>query len=268
MSWDQDIQNLIKLYKDSEVTLTRFIQAAGNVGMPVRMLKRVREEYTVRFLPGGGTNYVEWFWNNLILYENTVKGLRRVGKKPASSTSVLNLYHEAAHAVIDIDDIDDTSMFDSARIEFARAKLTNGKRVSDADRVTHEAVGCYVGHRAAMAWAVWEKLAIWNDILDSVEAGTVTVAHGQNSLNVISEGAGISGWYDLKMQEQVFGYQEVGSKQIFVANYPMPSGLRAYCDGILLENKIYDTFARMSPYTVSYDAIKVRLAKVGLREKP
>ena len=58
-----------------------------------------------------------------MLYETTVNGLQPPGSRWADSASVQTLYHEATHAIIDIDDVDDNGLFKSAVFEFDRAKL-------------------------------------------------------------------------------------------------------------------------------------------------
>lgn len=268
MSLPDDIEKVIKFIKESRATLAAFIDTAGKLGMPVRMLRKVQDQYTIKFEFGSGTDHVEPFWNNLVLYEDTVQGLKRSGKRPISDISVQTLYHEATHAVIDIDDIDDTYMFDNAMIEFKRAKLTNGKLVSDTERVAQEAAGCYVGHRAATAWGVWQMMVNLNGVMDDVEINKITAGRGQELINLFTRDAGIPGYYEREMRRRVFGYQDVGSRQIYVADYPIPQQLQAYSDGVLLENAIRDTFADMGPYQPVYERLKARLAKLGLKEKP
>ena len=255
-----------KFIDQSKIVLAQFIDAAGNLGMPVNVLRRVRSDYTIKFKRGDGDDHTSPFWNDLVLYETTVNGLQQPGGRWADSTSVQTLYHEATHAIIDIDDVDDNGLFKSAVFEFDRAKLKNGNRVDDPDRVAQEAAGCYVGHRAASAWQIFQKIEFWMTILYKYETRQMAADRARELLSMTTTGVSIPEYYERLMRERIFGYQEVGSSQVSV-NYPMPNLLRVYCDSVL-ENKILDSFAQMTLFTSRYEALKERLAKLGLPEKP
>jgi hypothetical protein len=255
-----------QLVDQSNLILAQFIDAASNLGMPVNLLRRVRSDYTIKFKRGDGDDHVSPFWNDLVLYETTVNGLKQPGSRWADAVSVQTLYHEATHAIVDIDDVDDNGLFKSAVFEYDRAKLVNGKRVDDPDRVAQEAAGCYVGHRAASAWQIFQKIEFWMSVLDQHETGKMTAARARELFSMTTQGVSIPEYYERLMRERIFGYQEVGSGQVSV-NYPIPNLLRVYCDSVL-ENKILDNFAHMTLYTSRYDALKQRLAKLGLPEKP
>jgi hypothetical protein len=104
--------------------LTSFLNAAAKYEMPVKFLWRVINDYDIQFKSGYGTDNVSQFWNEMRLYEGTWTGLRR--STLADSSSVLNLYHEATHAVMDIDDVSDYDWFRDAQLYYSRAKLANG----------------------------------------------------------------------------------------------------------------------------------------------
>jgi hypothetical protein len=63
------------------------------------------------------------------------------------------------------------------------------------------------------------------------------------------------------MRERVFGYQMVSGRQVEVADTPIPQQLEAYCDGVILENKIKDHFHHMHPLPVHYARVQARLDK-------
>jgi hypothetical protein len=255
-----------KFVDQSKMALAQFIDTASNLGMPVNLLRRVRSDYTIKFRRGDGVDHIKPFWNDLVLYETTVQGLQPPKSRWADSQSVQTLYHESTHAIIDIDDIDDNGLFKSAAFEFDRAKLINGSRVDDPDRVTQEAAACYVGHRAANAWQIFQKIEFWMTILDKRETGEMTAERAREVLSFTTNGLGIGEYYERQMGKRIFGYQDVGSRQVDV-NYPIPNLLRVYCDSVL-ENKILDSFAHMTLFTSRYEALKERLGKLGMPEKP
>lgn len=259
-----------KFVVKSKVVLAKFVETAKNLGMPVRLLNKVWDDwsYSIVFKRGRGLDHVSEFWNDLVLYEPTIKGLEQNGSQWADAVSVQTLYHEATHAVMDIDDVDENGLFKSAAFEFKRARLTNGQIVDDPDRVTHEAAGSYVGHRAATAWQIFPKMELWLAVLDKIELKQFTATRGREILAMTTGGLTIPEFYERQMQERVFGYQEVGSSQVSVATQPIPTLLKAYCDGDLLENKIFDTFAYMWQFESRYERVKAQLAKLGLPEKP
>ena len=147
-----------KYVTESNVILSQFIATAAGLGMPVALLQKVRKDYTIKYKRGTGLDHVKTFWNDLVLYEPTVQGLRQPGSQWADAVSVQTLYHEATHAVIDIDDVDDNGLFKEAVYLYKQARLTNGRAVDDPERVAHEAAGTYVGHRAASAWQIFQKI--------------------------------------------------------------------------------------------------------------
>jgi hypothetical protein len=256
-----------KFITESNVVLGNFIATAATLGMPVTILHKVKKDYSIVFKRGSGTDHVKPFWNDLVLYEDTVQGLRQPGSQWASSVSVQTLYHEATHAVIDIDDVDENGLFKEAMFLYKKAKLTNGRTVDDPERVAQEAAGCYVGHRAATAWQIFPKIDLWNAVLDKLETKELKVERARELLSMTTNGTSIPEFYERNMQERVFGYQDVGSSQVSVANYPIPHLLKVYCDSVL-ENKISDTFAQMWQFEPRCERLKARLAGQGFQEKP
>ncbi|NOT83617.1 MAG: hypothetical protein HOP02_02310 [Methylococcaceae bacterium] len=250
------LDNYLQEWNKNMATLLRFIEIAEEYGMPVKLLRRVNKNYTIQFMLGTGTDATETFFNNLYLYADTVHGLQHSSKVRASEVSVQTLYHEATHAFIDIVDADETSMFKNAVSEYKNSKLKNGKTVDDPERVAHEAAAGYVGHRASTLWMVGVKITLLTSLLDSIATKQLTKVKGEQLIEIVGS---IPDFYNREMQKRVFGYQMVGSAQVGVANQPIPQQLQAYCDGIILENKIKNSFNLMKMFGFSYEPLQRHL---------
>ena len=46
-----------KFVDQSKIVLAQFIDTAGNLGMPVNVLRRVRSDYTIKFKRGDGDDH-------------------------------------------------------------------------------------------------------------------------------------------------------------------------------------------------------------------
>jgi hypothetical protein len=219
------------------------------------------KDYDFEFEFGRGTDHTRTFLNEMVLYESTWRGLLHNPSKRADVTAVQTLYHEASHAYVDLEDIDDTKMWAEAVSIYKTAKLVNGKTVSDPAEAVEEAVAEYVGHRAAQVWFARDKMALVNLILDKFEARQLKADQMKEIIgNVLAQGS-IPGSYNRAMLERVFGYQKVGGTQVPVAAEPIPDRLRHFCDTVILEDKIWDNFNFMPQLVSHYQQLEARLDK-------
>ena len=250
-------------WKQKGATLQRFIHMAEVHGMPVKFLRTVMREYTIKYDPGSGTAHTEPFWNNLILDDDTMSGLLDPENVRGSNGSVSTLYHEATHAYIDIVDLDDENLWAEAVWLYKRAKLKSGKKVSEPDGVVNEAAAMYVGHRASSMYRVWRQLAQLNSFLDAVETKKMTPARAANLIGISVPEGSIEAAYNRAMREVVFGYEaQGGDKQDPVASEPIPQQLRTYCDAVILEDKIQNDFRSMKMFQFDYARLQERMAVV------
>jgi hypothetical protein len=229
--------------------LNKFITVASKHGTPVQFLRRVISDYDIKFKSGTGSDNVSQFWNEMRLYRNTVIGLQR--PPLADSGAVLNLYHEATHAVMDLDDAGEESWFKRAEQYYDGAPLSNGDTVSKTEIVVDEVCGTYVGHRAVTVWNAWKRLDFLSEVTLLVAKGKKSVDEGKRLILLNSVPIAVE--YDQKMKERVFGYEPDGGEQAQVQKDIYP-GIRPYCDR-LLENKIFDQFHQMTQLRLNYETL-------------
>ena len=79
----------------------------------------------------------------------------------------------------------------------------------------------YVGHRAASAWQIFQKIEFWMTILDKYETKQMAADRARELLSMTTNGVSIPEYYERLMRKRIFGYQEVGSGQIDI-NSPCP----------------------------------------------
>jgi hypothetical protein len=248
------VENALKLLKEGATTLAQFIDIAEAQGMPVKVLRRVKEGYSLK--PWADSDGSRMTLNRLDLTESTMSGLRQ---SPISTSSVGTLYHEATHAFLDLTDDDETSMFENVMSVYKDALLFDGTHVSDPERVAHEAAAEYVGTRAALTWQAMIMMAAAEGILDDVDSGKSTAA---DAVGDIGRMAPIPLTYNDQMQQRVFGYEEKSGSQVSVALQPIPEQLKDYCDNVILEGKIKDDFALMKQFHVQHDRLQTRYQRL------
>jgi hypothetical protein len=241
--------------------LTNFIVSAAKHSMPVRFLWRVIKDYDIEFKSewGLGKDNVSQWLNELRLYRSTWERLQKGSdlRVPlAAPEAVSTFYHEATHAVMDLDDAGALDWFIRAQLYYSRAKLTNGNDVSDTETVVDEVAGAYVGHRAKTVWNAWRRLYLYTSYLHEVLDGTMSV----NAAKIGMDGVPIAVEYDNEMQKRDFGYEPDGDKQVQVEKNIYPE-LLPYCDGTVLENRIFSHFHQMTHLRQAYNYLYKSMSK-------
>src|SRR5579884_351241 len=183
-----------------------FIKQAQQYSMPTAFLTRLVNEYKFDFETATGDAHVNtgWWHHELVLYEQTWKGLTRPDF--ADSVSVLNLYHEGTHAYLDLIDYDQTRQFGEAMKYYEWAKLTNGDYVrpeADSERAVQEAAAMYVGYRAATVWKTWWPVKFIDKLVKSVSDGQMTVARAIEIMGSTGQST-VANDYWAAMSDQVF----------------------------------------------------------------
>jgi hypothetical protein len=227
--------------------------------MPTAFLTRLVNDYKFDFETGTGTDHVSvgWWHHELVLYEQTWRGLSR--PEFADEDSVDHLYHEGTHAYIDLVDYDETREFGQAMQYYELAKLKNGDLVIppvDSERVVQEASGMYVGHRASTVWITWKRVKLLDKLVKTVLDGRMTVARGVELIEQTETGRStVANDYAAAMSKQVFGYTEHSGEQIEIADKPIYSKLSDWCDKNILENKISDQLIHMPALSNYLDTV-------------
>jgi hypothetical protein len=233
------------------VDLIRFVTIAHRQGMPVRMINQVRGAFDFK-TKKTGFNLVRGFVIELLEREVAVLQKAELGNQMATTMfgaptnfivserdEVDTIYHECAHAFCDLkrglkaEDMTGmtvANVFRRAADYYKGARLDNGRTVDRLDDVVHEVVGEYTAHRAATMWETIDRL-YW-----LIRYGTPGDTQFRNYRSA----------YNTAMQKKLFGYEKYGREPKFkisrVKDRPIPDFLAAFCDRILLEDKIPHRF--------------------------
>lgn len=177
--------------------------------------------------------------------------------------SIAVVYEEAAHAYVDLkrdedqeirnrwerengsdDNKPQTTHLDilaSGLLYYTGTEIKGGSKVyaiEDLQRLTDEAIGQYVSHRASAYWrAIGALYAIaenW-DKLSPAQKG----ANKEDYCNKIKFKA--ADLYNDAMSQRVFGYIDTQTGPV-KSSEPMPFWLKHYCDSEILKYKIGDRF--------------------------
>ena len=247
-------------------SLADFIRYAEKVGMPVKILKFLNEHYKV-----GSTKQDLSYTNvdsNTVHYSEGVRdtiasaviGLESDGSITLEKNAINELYHEASHAYIDVkrgpaggEGILGTifndyaylekrlesqyvkKIFDGAQRYYKGAPLGNSlpALVDDEERVAVEAIGMYVGHRAAWLWTALDTLTAMHQGLQRNPKTAQKVMRDLSKLQLE---------YDDAMASRTFGYQDVWGRGQVEVRKAISGALRRFCDEFLLEGKVPDKF--------------------------
>ena len=211
------------------------ILACDRIGMPVNLLRYIRSNYRVATQPDwlGFDDHTNVWVNEVIFNWRTVDQLEHVydlSRQGAygitfASSAVGTVYHEFTHAYFDLQEnrphirrlIQDGIRY------YTSAPLKGGGRVTDPERVFHEAAGEYCDKSAGAYFGAYVELLG----LQRRERGDRI----QQRLNLIRDG------YNQNMRERmIVGYQDVAGKK-WTTKVIMPR-LQNFIDRQLLEGKI------------------------------
>ena len=139
---------------DPPRALIQFLHQAEAAGMPVRFLRNVLPRY--RFWVdshGEQENSVIMIFDFMSLSRRTLRGASEF----RTSSAVQTLYHEFTHAHIDLheDGVGLRHLWPSAVRHYERQRTRGNRRVSDPERVAHEAAAAYTGWRAGKWHSAW-----------------------------------------------------------------------------------------------------------------
>lgn len=225
---------------DGQKAFAAGIDALKAEGMPVAFMETVLSDYFDVWITKSGNNVLHRL-NIMRLSKSTmddIKGATMDGR----SHEVVGLqtaYHESTHAFIDLmeEKAPLKPIVASARDYYSRATRSDGHKVQDPYRALQESAATYVGHRAANYWWMHEHLLLLEEF--TKEGTVIDPDIDFSSLTKIGQ------VYNRQMDDNLFGYEPYSSWrggaqiELDVAIHP---ALKTYCDDVILEGKVKDTF--------------------------
>ena len=200
-----------------------FIANAEFYGMPVAFLRAVGKDYAI--LSTTSIAHVTPMLNAMYLNPATYASLIRLdADEPPGVNGLQQAYHESAHAYMDLKE--DESKFKTFIADgikyYKEAPLTGGSKSKDPDRLFKEAVGCYVGERAAAWWRTLNTLSYF----DSFPLPTdPAIRDGYKRITLKQMGS-----YNTAMAERVYGYEDKSrfdSEQIYTTK-PVSDAMKKF----------------------------------------
>ena len=213
-----------------------FIDNARSCGLPTNFLTEVAKRYSFDLADPSGPDYtVKWF-HEIDLKASTLKSVHGLKFDRGIGGSVGTIYHESTHAWLWMkeDDQPIKDFIKNGKSYYHAVPLGDDDVVSDEDRVFHEAMGEYVGHRAStwfncMAILLDYSTDIVSEITADMIAKKTILIKKQKQL------------FNAAMAQRVFGYQSKGGADVWT-KMGMSSQMKNFCDQTLLENKFKDQF--------------------------
>jgi RHS repeat-associated protein len=215
-----------------------FFQRARSVGLPTKsFLEAIDHAFTALHTRYSPSNHYNIYVNVLILESRTVEGVMH----GFNSTNVGTLYHESAHAYMDIaaNEKKHASVLDNARNHYAQYPVYKNsygsprhdpEPATDPERITQEAIGEYTGAKVSAYLTTYGFLeSALYDTNDPNEAKSI-FDHAVKSYKKQIDAAGY-----------MAGYQptDSGNKH---TSAPLHSGIRKLVNEEVLEGKIPDNF--------------------------
>jgi RHS repeat-associated protein len=225
-------------------TVWSFLQSAESMSLPTRYMRAIQApRHGLRVWKTGwsATSYYGPKENIIYLKGHVFDGLRNVsmaldGEKPygtvrLSLSDVGKLYHETAHAFMDLyQDVDRAANVRRQALEYYRnAPMTNGTVSQDPARLSEESVGVYIEDR------VYTYLSA-RFYLESLAGSTIN-----DPARVLRSLSEVVREYDNGMAAAGAGYEEQGGKQVHTTK-PVCPAIKAFVDAELLANRFKERF--------------------------
>ncbi|MCG5054673.1 MAG: hypothetical protein KA712_17060 [Myxococcales bacterium] len=246
----------------SDFSLSKFIRTAKNYGLPTLFLEAVQAHTVLSASGKDGSDMFQPlfppFRGRLSLSDETLESIKDMSPNlpKGEGIGIQTIYHEATHAYISLKKSAPAvkAILRIGENHYRTARLADNTTANDAERIVHEALGEYVGHRASVFWSTTEDLAIasMRKPKDGKPPGLVF----WDMLRAIPK------TYDREMGKRVFGYQNkglFGQRQVETKT-PIAGKLKEFCDRVILENSIPDQFTRVKRFTDPYRALCKDLA--------
>jgi hypothetical protein len=229
----------------------QFATEAAHCNLPVGMLNEVsRSSYSFQ---SGGENEISTWFNTLYFRNDTLAKVDSLSSspKPGAEAGVQSIYHEATHAWFDIMSMraDAAGVVTRGKTYYLGSLRRSGQKVDDEERAVQEAAAEYVAHRASSYFAAYSGLSYYEKLLDHRPPNGASQA-----LSIVKR---VPSEYDLQMADRRMGYQMMSlfSSDQDPLTKPISADLRAFCDRVLLERRIPDSFNLALPLKKMYDAL-------------
>lgn len=237
-----------------------FIRAAERHDLPVGFLRYVSQSsYT--YSQSSSSSFVVPTFNHMVLERGTVEqGANLSLALPmGEGTAVQTIYHETTHAWLELKkgEREVKALFAHGDEYYKAAPLSSGAaKADDPARIFHEAMGSYVGHRAATYWAALELLTA----VDSLATKDVDPVK-RSKLIRMARDARMK--YGTAMGERVFGYQNgPGWFSVFreqnETTKAISNRMKDFCDRVLLEAKLPEAFDRKARLLDVWNKLKAK----------
>lgn len=237
----------------SDFSLTSFLKAASTHGMPTRFLAAVQSNYTLKFGEEDEDDFVRPATNRMFLKPSTVESAQGVSLDlpRGEALAVQTIYHEGTHAYLDLikDQPAVAALIREGERHYRGAPLVDKSKGDDYVRLFQEAMGEYVGHRAAAFWSASEDLYL------AEKAHAANKASGRRFWDNFR---GIPRRYEQATGQRVFGYQNKGwpwSRSQVETTKAISGRMKDFADRAVLENAIPDQFARVKKFVTTYKTI-------------
>lgn len=249
-----------------EAKISQLITFGGRIGMPVRFLRYVLQNYDF-VVEDDDRDETNILLNEVQLMTGTADGLRGIERFEPASDTIDTIYHESTHAYFDLrgeaSDEPIAGLLSRAARHYRGADLSPPEQTpdlpvtdvapGDIPRLVDEAAGEYVGHRARIWWHARQLLNI---------ASLPLLRNGQPNTeeNALRAVRWARGSYNRGTAQRVFGYTEVGliwRDARWTRRQIMP-GLKRYLDRQLLEDKIPDNFHSVEAFRTVLQELSVQ----------
>lgn len=239
--------------------LDDFMRLAETIGMPVEYIRHLQGTYGWVGHPVRGQNFVLPNFNTIFLQLKLVRqaGNFVFGQFSPGSEAIQTLYHETSHAYFDLrsdgDELFEQIARDAHEFYEREAVLKNGADSEYPWRLMNEAIGCYVGARAATYWGAYDMLEYIERNRDDPEIEPAALREQLKKLR---------DKYNRGMARRAFGYEQHGnawSGTRWETSTPIYEPLQKICDSVLLEGKIPDLFDASGPLRNKYAEVMAML---------
>lgn len=243
--------------------LTPILDALEKHGMPVAFLRHV--DAHVPMVASDTDALKGWKWDlKLHLSAGTLRSLANpvpdtIGGEAAP---IHTLYHEGTHAYLHSKRAEPAvvRLREEALRYYRDAGLAVGGTATDPARIVEEAAADYVAHRASMLWRAMEALEEGAEVERT--AGGMNRFQLEEQVKKCTESPEE---YNRKGAQLVFGYQNdywgYGSRQLMTTK-PISFALKDYCDQVILQGKIPDSFDGLPEFVRKHGEVAARLRRL------
>ncbi len=243
---------------DTRGGLVKFVAEAERHDLPVKFLKYLLHS-SYSYSSAGASSFVLPTFNHMVLEKNVIEGVTPLSLAAplGEMTAIQTIYHEATHAWLDLqeDNPEVAALMKDGIKHYKGAPLMRGaKKADDPERIFHEAMGSYVGHRPSRYWGTLESLTFVDSLCTKGPPPDKRAFLLKMTKRARSD-------YESAMADRVFGYQNgPGMFSVFREQNDttrmITDKMKEFCDRVLLEGKIPDQFDRKAPLVALWSKLR------------